>query len=335
MTEKQIIKLEYPQNYPPYEDEINLIDYLLIIWKWKWVIVACTLICAVVAGVISLQMPKIYEISMLIEPGNTDSVTNISGKINEGVYNTKILKKLNLDPLKVGVNFRAAIVGETKLVTITSQWQEKDIDLGKKIAGQLILSLAEDYEKIVKRATGTYDNDIIVKQNELSQREISKKLKQASMKNIEQKKEGLLQARKKIEENMDKIIYQRDRLLKSKKDENSQALLLYSTTIQRNLTYFNQISSELYNVNDIEEKVKADIEEFALIISNIKAQLNMLHLNKDLISNIRVARELKVSASPVKPKKKQIVLFAGVVALFMIIFLAFFIEYIRNASKEL
>jgi len=31
---------------------------------------------------------------------------------------------------------------------------------------------------------------------------------------------------------------------------------------------------------------------------------------------------------------KQIVLLAGVVALFMFVFLAFFIEYIRNASKE-
>ena len=66
MTEKQSNQEQYPQNYPPYEDEINLIDYLKVLWKWKWLIIAGTMICAVAAAVISLQMPKIYEISTVI-----------------------------------------------------------------------------------------------------------------------------------------------------------------------------------------------------------------------------------------------------------------------------
>ena len=64
MTENQSRQQPYPQNPQPYyEDEINLIDYLRVLWKWKWLIIAGTLLCAMAAAVISLQMPKIYEVS--------------------------------------------------------------------------------------------------------------------------------------------------------------------------------------------------------------------------------------------------------------------------------
>jgi len=52
-----------------FEDEIELMDYLRVIWKWKYLIVAGTLICAVAGGVISFSMPKVYSIDMLIRPG--------------------------------------------------------------------------------------------------------------------------------------------------------------------------------------------------------------------------------------------------------------------------
>lgn len=45
-----------------FEDEIELMDYLLVMWKWKYLIVAGTLICAVAEVVISFSMPKVYSI---------------------------------------------------------------------------------------------------------------------------------------------------------------------------------------------------------------------------------------------------------------------------------
>jgi len=52
-----------------FDDEIELMDYLRVIWKWKYLIVAGTLVCAVAAGVISFSIPKVYRIRMLIRPG--------------------------------------------------------------------------------------------------------------------------------------------------------------------------------------------------------------------------------------------------------------------------
>jgi len=42
-------------------DEINLMDYFQVIRKRKWLIILGTLLCMVVAGVVSLLMPKVYE----------------------------------------------------------------------------------------------------------------------------------------------------------------------------------------------------------------------------------------------------------------------------------
>ena len=52
-----------------FDDEIQLIDYLRVIWKWKWLIILGTFVCMVVAAAVSFNMPKIYEVSIAIEPG--------------------------------------------------------------------------------------------------------------------------------------------------------------------------------------------------------------------------------------------------------------------------
>ena len=62
MTEDQSSQQPYPQGYPPqYEDEINLIDLLRVLWKWKWLIIGGTLICAVaVMGITMVKYPTNY-----------------------------------------------------------------------------------------------------------------------------------------------------------------------------------------------------------------------------------------------------------------------------------
>ncbi|MCK4467009.1 MAG: hypothetical protein KAU60_01515, partial [Desulfobacterales bacterium] len=265
MTNQESNQQQYPQNYPPYEDEINLIDYLKVLWKWKWLIIAGTLICAVVAAVISSQMPKIYEISTVIEPGIAgvkddggfmyiDSVANISGKINGDVYNRKIQKALNLDPLKIKVNFKSAVVKKADVVKVTSQWEEKDTGLGMKVTGQLVQLLSDNYGKIVEQRKGDYYKQILMKQNEISKIETQRKdidnqiklklnsiegaqnainLQQAALKNVRERKVELLEEIKGVKDNTEKIVQQRDALLEDKSPDKDLSLILYSTTIQQ------------------------------------------------------------------------------------------------------
>ncbi len=59
------------------EDEIELIDLLRVIWKWKYLIIGGTFAFALVAVIISLNMTKIYSVDTILEPG----ILNI---INDG-----------------------------------------------------------------------------------------------------------------------------------------------------------------------------------------------------------------------------------------------------------
>ena len=56
-----------------YDDEIELMDYLLVIWKWKYVILAGTLAFGFAAAIISFialkQQPVMYRTSIVLKPG--------------------------------------------------------------------------------------------------------------------------------------------------------------------------------------------------------------------------------------------------------------------------
>ena len=53
----------------PYEDEVELMDYLLVIWKWKYLILAGTLAFALAAAIISFitwkQQPTMYRTNIV------------------------------------------------------------------------------------------------------------------------------------------------------------------------------------------------------------------------------------------------------------------------------
>ena len=52
------------------QNEVELIDYLKVIWKRKGLIIGGTLVAAATALVLSLSMPKTYEVSRTLKIGN-------------------------------------------------------------------------------------------------------------------------------------------------------------------------------------------------------------------------------------------------------------------------
>jgi uncharacterized protein involved in exopolysaccharide biosynthesis len=59
----------YP-NYPPYEEEeeINLLDYVIVLLKYKWLIFGIVFVTGVAAVIISLMLPNIYRSEATIMP---------------------------------------------------------------------------------------------------------------------------------------------------------------------------------------------------------------------------------------------------------------------------
>ncbi len=191
-----------------FDDEIQLIDYLRVIWKWKWLIILGTFVCMVVAGVVSLNMPKIYEVSMAIEPSiigvnkdgkfiYLDSRDNIEGKIKGGIYNRGIQEALNINPLENGMKFEVRPQKGTNFIKVTSEWEENKIELGLRASEQLAASLPKEYEGIVGQRRGDYEKQILMKQNEIKENE-------ATLKIIQDREKELLQEIKNVKDNTEK-----------------------------------------------------------------------------------------------------------------------------------
>lgn len=313
MTDIQTNQQPDLQRNPPYEEEeINLVDLLRVIWKWKWLIVAGPLLCAVIAAVISFQMPKIYEVSTIIEPaiamvqdnGNFlyfDSVANISGKIRGAVYNQEIKKTLGLDSPKIGIKFNPVPIQGTNAIRVISEWKAGETDLGVKVTQQLNSLVFNDYAKSVELKKEGYDTQIATKQKaideikaqgkdidgqiELMVSEVEKKRseikrRQDSLENIRQRQEELVKEIERVKKNMEQMIQQRDALLKDKNPESNISLVLYSTVIQQNMIHFDQLNNRVYDLSMQEIQTKAESDRLHREIDNMKADMKRLGLKK-------------------------------------------------------
>ena len=143
--------------FDQFEDEIELMDYLKVLWKWKYLILVGTLVCAIGAAVVSLNMTKVYGISTVLQPGilkvsedgkvtYIDSPSNIKALIEIGTFNGKILKKTilpNKEDVPKPVEFKVTIPKGTNALDIL--YETPDVDLGLQIMGNLNNVLLERY----------------------------------------------------------------------------------------------------------------------------------------------------------------------------------------------
>ena len=387
MDEKQETEEIYRRR-DQFEDEIELIDYLRVLWKWKWFIILGTFACMVVAAIISLIMPKVYEVSMTLEPGIVgldtygkfiyiDSRQNIEGKIKRGIYNTRIQNALNINPIEKEIKFEVAREMGTNFIKVGSEWKDNNVKLGIKSLSHLYALLSKEYEKVVEQRMGDYEKRILMKQNQIKEIEIQRKdidkqillklnkidgkknhirLNKATLKIIEHREKELLQEIKDVKDNTERIVKQRNSVLQHKSNVSDISLLLYSTTIQQNVAYFNQLSNQINDLRTKKEIANTKIENLNKDIVDInteidrlklkkteglqakiydmKAQIDRLTLEKATISNVKFIQQPEVSPMHVKSKKKLKVLLAGDVGFMMMLFLAFFWEYIQKTKQN-
>jgi len=130
------------------EGEIELIDFLNIIWKRKWLIILSTFFLVIAAGVISFLLPQKWEVDAIIQPSKFFVKTTgsqfeeivvvdpqqIASQINQATYNNKIAAELNLDIRKFP-KLKAENLRDTNLVRVSIK--EKDIEKAKLILHSL------------------------------------------------------------------------------------------------------------------------------------------------------------------------------------------------------
>ena len=291
-------------------------------------------------------MPKVYEVSMVImpiegieqhgeiSPQFLNFVTTIEQAIKERAFNGRIAKELKLTPKDANIKFNVIQPRFAQLLRISIENTQDRVDMGKAILNQLVKSIESTYGNVAENKKKLYEKDIEITVNNIAVQSSSIKQKQSQLKILEDREKELMVEIKKTADNTEKLISQREGLLKGSK-ENDISSLLYTTTIQQNIIYFNQLNNELTSLKSQKEGIPQEIFGIEKDIKNSNISINKIDIQKDDIVKIALIQEPEVSPLPIRPKKMRNVAVAGAISLIWGMAIAIFVElWERGKSRK-
>jgi uncharacterized protein involved in exopolysaccharide biosynthesis len=141
-----------------FEEEIELIDILRIIWKWKFVILVGILISALIGFGTNFKKSPIYRVSTVLQPGvlrvdergkkvYIDDPENMKALIESGTLNDKIFKNLEtIGNKRISVPLRFKIIMPKKSNILRIYYQTRSAELGVQVLNLLPKILLEEYK---------------------------------------------------------------------------------------------------------------------------------------------------------------------------------------------
>jgi capsular polysaccharide biosynthesis protein len=319
------------------EDEIELIDYLNVLWKRKWLIIIPTFFLVVAVGIYSFLLPKKWEIDAIIVPskfliqteqGAFNEVVvvdpkQIASQINEAAYDSLIAAELNLD-IREFPELEADNIRDTKLVRISIK--EKDIEKAKQILHSLFSHLKRDLDKKIEVEFKDIDTQIETNKNLIKQKGLNIKNKGSEIRlnQIEKNKarQKILSSENKLKISQDRVKsiieemkdvkkrtdelekQQREALSEKKQGIDAISLLLYSNEVQQNLRYYNTLDEKLSNEKITQENLNLFIKEKNEEIKQFDTQIEKLKTEIDRINN--EIEDVKNDISFLKERKGRI-----------------------------
>jgi len=325
------------------ENQVELIDYLNIIWKRKRLILIPTIILIVAVAVGGFFLPKKWEVTSIIQPSKFITLTSqgqfeeivvtppqqIVSQINEESYNSLIAAELNLD-LNKFPKITAENVRNTQLVKVAIR--HKDIAIAKQISYSLFGHLKSELDR--KIDIELLNNDAEIKQNEIEKDLRAKEITilENKQKIMDRREQELVQEMKDIRGRIQTLEKEQLGALskKEKSEGESLGLLLYSNEIQESLRYYSTLN-ELHSSKRLEqENYKEKIKQNEQRIQQINSIIKNLIERKGRMDYAKFVKEPTASLKPVSPKKRTNVLLAGILGLMLFTILAFFLDYVEN-----
>ena len=297
------------------EDNIELIDYIRTINKRKILIIVGTLVC-IVGGVVMdsrQSLPSVYH---------SDAILRVSSRVELG------------PPPSDLSSFTSALVSSDNLVGIASSIPTMFGQNIKKVSGfNLEAKVIEGTTMIritLKGPDGRTEkflkeliNNIIHEHREITE---------ASISHAENIIDNL---KTKVEEFVVGIAVTKERLQKARSMEKEIRIDLSKAKTSMSNAKSVDIDIALLEiaydkVSNLEKELKGDR-------SRLGALQKQLITNQTFLSNLKgYGTELieKVENSTINPKRKRVLLVAGIAGLIISLSLAFFIEYLGNVSED-
>ncbi len=286
-------------------DEIDLMDYIKIIFKRKWLIFAIFILSVIVTGIVSSSLPKVYKIDASLEIGKIEEIVlenpgQTAEKIKGDVYGLSIRKELEIsekDYPKIKVNNP----DDTDLITveIESDENERAKDILERIS-ELIL---EEHRLIIETKNLFFDKKI-----ELLEENV--KIVQKDIARIETKTFSL----KKEQENLENQI----RVL--------QETLIYEQTPGTQFALFNTKEKLETKIQEITTSY-LEINSLETSLNSIQGQIDLIEMQIESMVATRIIKSSTISEDPVSPRLLLNIALAGILSIFMGTFFAFFKEW--------
>jgi len=370
-----------------YDDEIDLREIFLVLWKRKWLIFIFTFIVVMLAAFYTFTSPKIYDVYVVMEPGvidvtpngeyiYLDSVANIKAKLDSNAYTQRLISSLNLDPFQDRIKLKVDLPNKSNIIKVSVEAESDKIDHGIQILRQLVSELQTDYEIGVLRKKQEYQEKISKRNNMiesllLERKDLGKKIslkenfikekyaqidiQKSSLDIMDQRIADMVQELKDVKKNTDNIIVQRENFLKdpAKNPDSGLADLLYSTTIQQNVAFFNTLQNQISDLKIEKEQSKAVLKTLEKEIDDLKLDIERMKIEKDEgiateidginieinelknkishVQNIKMISEPSATTFPIKPNKKLNMILSLFIGVILSVFIAFIFEYVSNA----
>jgi capsular polysaccharide biosynthesis protein len=320
---------------------------LRVIWKWKYLILAGTLICISATAIISFNKPKIYPVEMVIEPGvlrinergnkiYVDSAANIKALVDAGAFNPEIIKHLetsNSNKKPISLRFKVSTPKNTNFVKIS--YETTVVDMGIKILNNLTKALIKEYTERVKYFQGEYETKILLKKKGISGLDRERHAAQTNINNTQKRLNDLRSELEFLKSNNTLLVEQRNRMVSSKKPNDALPAFVYGYTIQQNLVVENNYKNQMFDYMSKKEEAELDLKRIHDDMETLSKEIEDLENEKNDIGDLRILQPPTSSPDPIKPNTKRNVMLSAVLGLFMMVFLAFLIEYLsKYKSKE-
>ncbi len=326
-------------------DEIELVEILRIIWKWKYLILVGTLVCALIAAVVNLNRQKIYRTNMVLRLGEVgkdrrgnkryvDSPENIRALIESGGFSKEISKNLKTterDKKLVQLKFKCGIPKKSNILKIS--YETVSAETGIKILNLLYELLLKEYRDIVKEHQDQYDTAILTKTNELVDFKEQKIILQNKIKHAQKRLSGLASELESLNNHKGKLIENRNDLLNSE-DNNILLTFLYNNMLHQNIQLKNSYNNEIFRYQNIVQKAELDLKRIQQKLEITSKELENLKREKNNIQSIEILKPPVGSRYPIRPNVKLNVVIAGVLGLFVTLLMAFLLEYIRSKKES-
>lgn len=298
-------------------EEIELIDLLRVIWKRKKLIIFGAVLITLAAAVTVFLLPRVYEVTAIIEPGRRP-ITDQNGQIVEekvvvsavsiketilgGAFDETVRTKLKIPESKFP-DIKVEVPQNTDLVKIAIESHNPEAAVN--ILRNIVVLVSQGLQEKINLEKNQVRNEIRLAQIE-----------------FQTASENLKVIQQQVDETRGSIVSlenEKKRAIASRRND-AMSVLLYSNEMQNQQIYLSDLLNDLSELQTQARKAEAKLENLQQKLDKIKATT--------------IYKSPTIPGKAVKPKKALIIALAFVLGIMISMMTAFAIEYAESARAK-